>query len=121
MSKSASTSHSAWIALWRAGSAVELCGELVSWWEGEYEGECVLPRSHRPHGVHFDGLSWFDELREEVALAGAPLAELGEQAQSVIDGWGRYAAWLADLKSERAFADAESADLDMPTTDRGGH
>lgn len=36
-----------------------LCGEFVSWWEGEYEGTCELPPEHE--GDHFDGLSWFDD------------------------------------------------------------
>lgn len=35
------------------------CGKFVSWWNGEYEGECELPEGHA--GDHFDGLSWFND------------------------------------------------------------
>lgn len=35
------------------------CARFVSWWDGEYEGECELPEGHG--GPHFDGLSWYDD------------------------------------------------------------
>lgn len=38
---------------------VKRCAQFVSWWDGEYEGECELPEGHR--GPHFDGLSWYDD------------------------------------------------------------
>lgn len=34
------------------------------WYDGEYEGECELPKGHA--GPHYDGLSWFDDDRNEV-------------------------------------------------------
>jgi len=42
----------------------EPCGEGVYWWDGEYEGNCELPKGH--DGPHFDGLSWFNDDNEEV-------------------------------------------------------
>lgn len=39
------------------------CGEFVSWWGGEYEARCLLPTQH--DGYHWDGMSWWDDLREE--------------------------------------------------------
>jgi hypothetical protein len=35
------------------------CGYVLSWWDGEYEGECIRPEDHT--GDHFDGMSWCDE------------------------------------------------------------
>lgn len=40
------------------------CGKLLYLWDGEYEGECELPVDHE--GLHFDGLSWFDDNGEVV-------------------------------------------------------
>lgn len=40
------------------------CRRMVYWWDGEYEGECELPKLHK--GPHFDGLSWFDDDNEAV-------------------------------------------------------
>ena len=37
----------------------KFCGRFVSWWDGEYEGECELPEGHGGH--HHDGLSWFND------------------------------------------------------------
>lgn len=31
----------------------------MSWWDGEYEGNCELPPNHG--GDHWDGLSWFND------------------------------------------------------------
>jgi len=36
-----------------------LCGKWVFWWDGEYEGECELPKGH--DGDHWDGVSWYDD------------------------------------------------------------
>ncbi len=36
-----------------------LCGKRVSFWDGEYEGECKLPSGHI--GDHWDGMSWYDD------------------------------------------------------------
>lgn len=53
-----------------------VCGHLVYWWDGEYEGECELPAGH--DGPHFDGLSWFDDDNQEVdPPAGAERSEDG--------------------------------------------
>lgn len=41
---------------------MDACGGRVYWWDGEYEGECVLPKGHE--GDHFDGLSWYNDARE---------------------------------------------------------
>lgn len=35
--------------------SVEICGAFISWWDGEYEGECELPLGH--DGPHDDGLA----------------------------------------------------------------
>lgn len=40
------------------------CGHTVYWWDGEYEGECELPSGHG--GAHYDGLSWYNDIGEEV-------------------------------------------------------
>jgi hypothetical protein len=40
------------------------CEKMVYWWDGEYEGNCTLPRWHK--GPHFDGLNWFNDDNEEV-------------------------------------------------------
>lgn len=45
-----------------------LCGRLVYWWDGEYEGNCELPAGHTPADRHFDGLSWFNDDNEEVIV-----------------------------------------------------
>jgi hypothetical protein len=39
-----------------------LCGQLVCWWNGEYEDNCELPEGH--DGDHWDGLSWFNDDNE---------------------------------------------------------
>lgn len=36
-----------------------MCNEFVHWWDGEYEGTCLLTKGHS--GDHFDGDAWFDE------------------------------------------------------------
>lgn len=36
-----------------------VCGEFVSWWAGEYEGNCELLTGH--DGDHYDGRSWFND------------------------------------------------------------
>lgn len=41
------------------------CNKFVSWWDGEYEGCCELPRDH--DGPHHDGFSWYDDDGTEVA------------------------------------------------------
>ena len=38
------------------------CGRFISWWDGEYEGNCELPEGH--DGDHYDGLSWFNNDNE---------------------------------------------------------
>jgi len=38
---------------------MDICYAFVSWWNGEYEGNCELPPNHE--GDHWDGLSWFRE------------------------------------------------------------
>jgi hypothetical protein len=35
------------------------CDRFVHWWDGEYEGNCELPKEH--DGDHWDGTSWFDD------------------------------------------------------------
>lgn len=42
--------------------AARTCNAFVSWWDGEYEGNCELPEDHE--GDHFDGLSWFNDDRD---------------------------------------------------------
>lgn len=41
------------------------CGQFVSWWNGEYEGNCERHEDHA--GPHFDGMSWFDDDGGEVS------------------------------------------------------
>lgn len=54
----------------RAAEAAErarlLCGRSVYWYDGEYEGGCILPVGHKPEDRHFDGLSWFNDENEEI-------------------------------------------------------
>ncbi len=40
-------------------SKLEECGKTVSWWEGDYEGECELPKGHL-EPFHYDGVSYYD-------------------------------------------------------------
>lgn len=35
------------------------CLRFVSWWGGEYEGNCQLAAGH--DGDHWDGMSWYDD------------------------------------------------------------
>lgn len=44
--------------------AAARCGELVYWWNGEYEGWCEREADH--DGPHFDGTSWYDDDMDEV-------------------------------------------------------
>jgi hypothetical protein len=44
------------------------CYQFVSWWDGEYEGNCELRADHPP-GIHCDGMSWFDDDNEPITLA----------------------------------------------------
>ncbi len=37
----------------------EVCNYFVSWWDGEYEGNCELDKCHE--GPHWDGLSWYND------------------------------------------------------------
>lgn len=47
------------------------CGRSVSWWGGEYEGNCELTLDH--DGPHYDGLFWFDDDGAEVDKPTDPL------------------------------------------------
>lgn len=47
------------------------CGKFVSWWNGEYEGECELPKDHE--GPHYDGMSCFTDDGDEVELKSPPI------------------------------------------------
>jgi len=38
---------------------MDICYAFVSWWNGEYEGNCELSPNH--DGDHWDGVSWFRE------------------------------------------------------------
>lgn len=44
----------------------ELCNKSISWWDGEYDGECELPKGHQ--GPHYDGMSCFTDDGDEVEL-----------------------------------------------------
>lgn len=52
----------------------QLCGKSVSWWDGEYDGECELPKGH--HGPHYDGISCFDDDGDEVELKHRPISSI---------------------------------------------
>lgn len=45
-----------WAKVW---ARAPRCNEFVSWWGGEYEGNCERDPEHE--GDHYDGISWFDE------------------------------------------------------------
>lgn len=49
----------------------QTCNKSVSWWDGEYEGVCELPKGHQ--GPHYDGISCFLDDGEEVALKSRPI------------------------------------------------
>ena len=38
----------------------ELCNKHVYWWDGEYDGDCELPKNHL-YPFHYDGISYFDD------------------------------------------------------------
>lgn len=40
------------------------CTSRVTWWDGEYEGECELAEGHE--GPHSDGLSHWDDEGEMI-------------------------------------------------------
>lgn len=45
-----------WVEIWNRNPR---CNEFVSWWGGEYEGNCERDPDHE--GDHYDGLSWYDD------------------------------------------------------------
>lgn len=45
---------------------VKLCEQPVSWWDGEYEGNCELPEGHE--GDHYDGMSWYNDDHDNTDL-----------------------------------------------------
>jgi len=45
---------------------------LVSWWDGEYEGNCEMPEGHSPDNLHYDGMAYFDDDHEEVREEDVP-------------------------------------------------
>lgn len=49
-----------------------LCGTSVSWWGGEYDGTCELPKGHQ--GPHYDGISCFTDEGDAVELKERPLS-----------------------------------------------
>lgn len=49
------------------------CNEFVSWWDGEYEGNCEMPEGHRPSNLHYDGMSYFDDDGDEVREEDIPV------------------------------------------------
>lgn len=66
------------------------CDQFVSWWDGEYEGNCELREDHPPD-IHFDGMSWFDEWGEEIFLSEKDQEYIrcvyGAPCQSIQDEW----------------------------------
>lgn len=42
------------------------CYKSVIWWDGEYEGNCILPLDRIPEDVHTDGIVWFNDDNEEI-------------------------------------------------------
>lgn len=38
----------------------EKCNKHVYWWDGEYDGDCELPKGHL-EPFHYDGVSYFDD------------------------------------------------------------
>lgn len=41
-------------------SLPEKCNKHVYWWNGEYDGDCELPKDHL-EPFHYDGVSYFDD------------------------------------------------------------
>lgn len=41
-------------------SLPEKCNMHVYWWDGEYDGDCELPKGHL-EPFHYDGISYFDD------------------------------------------------------------
>jgi hypothetical protein len=39
---------------------IEACNAHVYWWDGEYDGDCELPKGHL-EPFHYDGISYFDD------------------------------------------------------------
>lgn len=48
-------------------STFPICYDSVYWWDGEYEGTCELRIDHPP-GIHYDGMSWWDDDDAELDL-----------------------------------------------------
>lgn len=49
----------------------DTCDKFVSWWDGEYEGTCELPKGHQ--GPHYDGISCFNDEGDDVELKQRPV------------------------------------------------
>lgn len=65
---------------------MKACGQLVSWWDGEYEGNCVMPEGHAPTNLHYDGMSYFDDDHEEVLEESIP-ADVRREWSRILSGW----------------------------------
>jgi|SRR5689334_24041827 len=61
------------------------CNLFVYWWDGEYEGNCELPKDHPP--PHFDGMSYFNDDLEDVTHE-EELKQINKDVQ-------RYAEFIA--------------------------
>ncbi len=40
--------------------SLDECGASVYWWDGEYDGNCELPKGHKTP-FHYDGVSYYDD------------------------------------------------------------
>src|SRR5690242_9518290 len=56
------------------------CYRTLSWWGGEYEGNCELPQDHGGE-IHWDGSYWYDEEHEEVYDPPSELELLAAQVE----------------------------------------
>lgn len=65
---------------------MKACGRLVSWWDGEYEGNCVMPEDHTPTNLHYDGMVYFDEDHEEVPEESIPV-DVRREWSRILSGW----------------------------------
>jgi hypothetical protein len=62
------------------------CYQGVYWWDGEYEGNCILRADHPP-GLHWDGMSWYNDDNEQ--LYDLP-DDLAAYIQGVYAGWAGW-------------------------------
>lgn len=62
----------------------ELCGAAIYWWNGEYDGNCELPKDHL-EPFHYDGITHYDSDNNDRSLEQERLTTLiANQRQEAI-------------------------------------